>query len=110
MHFFEMLVFEMYREIRDVEDRPDRLTIKLEPRLESKVGENIKRWRKEEKKGGAVFMLIRISKYFLDYLSIHQNKQEARNRETKLEEYVTDLKDAKKFKNLKGKKCLKYEI
>lgn len=73
MHFFEMLVFKMYREIRDVEDRPDRLTIKLEPRLESKVGENIKRWRKEEKGRGAVFMLIRILKYFLDYLFIHRN-------------------------------------
>lgn len=29
----------------------DRLVAKLEPRLESKVEENIKRWRKKEKRG-----------------------------------------------------------
>lgn len=41
----------MYREkIRNIEDRLDRLTVKLEPRLESKVEENIKRWKREEKK------------------------------------------------------------
>lgn len=43
MHFFELPAFGMYRKkIWDVEDRFDRSTIKLEPRLESKVAENIK--------------------------------------------------------------------
>lgn len=53
MHFFEIPAFGIYLEkIRDVEDRLDKLNIKLEPRLESKVRENIKKWRKEEKEGG----------------------------------------------------------
>lgn len=38
----------------------DRLVAKLEPRLESKVEENIERWRKEEKRRerGMMFMIM----------------------------------------------------
>lgn len=59
MHFFKLSAFGMYqKKIRDVEDRLVRSAVKLEPRLESKVAENIKKIEKrgkEEGKGSDVY-------------------------------------------------------
>lgn len=64
MHFFELPAFGMYqKKIGDVEDRFDRSTVKLEPRLESKVAEYVKsrtlkdgeKKRKEEGKSSDVY-------------------------------------------------------